>query len=102
MGNWITSRRLSALVVLIYIAVFCFAASSQSATEVVKVALPLAGYFLLPLVCIWYGDELGEYVGTFPGPAINRRTPGWMLKVAGWFLLFLPAAVISWLAFQSS
>ena len=102
MFTWITSRRLSALVVLVYIVLFCVAASSRSATEVVKVALPLAGYFLVPLVCIWYGDELGEYVGTFPGPAINRRTPGWMVKLAGWFLLLFPAVVIFWSVLQGS
>lgn len=94
MSNLITSRRLSVLVVFAYAVVFSIAASNRSAGEVLKTLLPIAGYFLLPLACIWYGDEMGDYVGTFPGPAINRRTPGWMVKSGGWFLLLLPAIIV--------
>ena len=89
-----TPRRLSLLVVLIYAAVFFFAAPPRSAAIVVVRLFQVMGYFLLPLACIWYGDEMGEYVGNFPGPAINRRTPGWMVKVGGWFLLLLPALIV--------
>jgi len=89
-----TPRRLSLLVVLMYAAVFFFAAPPRSAAIVVVRLFQLTGYFLLPLACIWFGDEMGEYVGTFPGPAINRRTPGWIVKVGGWFLLLLPAIIV--------
>ena len=91
MPNWITSRSISLLIVIIYAAMFLLAAPSVSAAEVVVTLLKLMLYFLLPLACIWYGDEMGDYVGTLPGPAINRVTPGWMVKLGGWFLLFLPA-----------
>jgi hypothetical protein len=94
MCSFITARRLSLLIVGIYAAVFLVAAPSHSAREVVVTLLRVAGYFLLPLACIWYGDEMGEYMGTFPGPAINRATPGWMVKLGGWFLLFLPAIIV--------
>ncbi len=55
----------------------------------------MAGYLLIPLLCIWYGDDLGNYIG----PAgrygwIDRPTPGIFVRVFGWFMLFLPAAVI--------
>lgn len=94
MSSLITSRRLSILVVFSYAVVFAIAASNRSASEVVKTLLPIAGYLILPLACIWYGDEMGEYVGTLPGPSINRQTPGWMVKVGGWFLLLLPAIIV--------
>lgn len=88
-----TPRRISLLVVLIYVTVYFFAAPPKSAAIVVVRLFQVVGYFLLPLACIWYGEEMGEYVGTFPGPAINRQTPGWMVKLGGWFLLFLPALI---------
>jgi len=74
-----------------YAAIFCLSAPPGPSSEVVGTFLKLMLYFILPLVCIWYGDELGEYVGTLPGPAITKTTPGWMVKLGGWFLLFLPA-----------
>jgi hypothetical protein len=88
----ITSRRLSVLITLGYGAVLLFA-RPPSMREIVLSVLAMTGYFWLPLACIWYGDELGEYVGALPGPAINRRSPGWMVKAGGWFLLFLPAII---------
>ena len=93
MSSLITSRLLSVLIVLAYAVVFLIAAVDRSANEVVRTLLPIVGYFIFPLACIWYGDEMGEYVGTLPGPAINRQTPGWMVKLGGWFLLLLPAII---------
>jgi len=45
----------------------------------------------MPLLCIWFGDEMGGYIGALPGPAINKPAPGCLVKLCGWFLLFLPA-----------
>ena len=100
MFSLITSRRLSLFIVLVYATLFFIADSPKSGGDVVVTLLTVTGYFLIPLVCIWYGDEMGEYVGTLPGPAINRTTPGWMVKLGGWFLLFLPVLlmVIIWLS----
>src|SRR5918996_1574891 len=93
MFNLITSRRISLLIVLAY-AAFSLVGASHRAASAVGAVLVAMGYCLLPLACIWFGDEMGEYVGTFPGPAINRRTPGWMVKIGGWFLLLLPAIIV--------
>lgn len=92
--NLITSRRLSLLIVLAYAAVVFVGASQRSAIAAVGAVLATLMYFLLPLACIWFGDEMGDYIGTVPGPAINRRSPGWMVKVGGWFFLFLPIIVV--------
>lgn len=89
-----TPRRISILIVLIYAAIYFFAAPPASAAIVVVRLFQLMGYFLLPLACIWFGDEMGEYVGNFPGPGINRRTPGWMVRFGGWFLMLLPAVLV--------
>ena len=96
MFSLITARRVSLLIVLAYASCIVVAglASTRPAREVVITLLLTVPYFVFPLACIWFGDEMGEYVGTFPGPAINRRTPGWMVKLGGWFLLLLPAIIL--------
>ena len=93
MIHLITARRVSVLIVLAYVAFVLFAASAsqRSANEAIGAVLVTMLYSLLPLACIWFGDEMGDYIGTLPGPAINRRSPGWMVKIGGWFLLLFPA-----------
>jgi len=93
MFNFITSRSLSLLVVLAYAAFALFGGSHRSATAAVGAVLLTLVYMLMPLACIWFGEEMGDYIGSLPGPAINRRTPGWMVKIGGWFLLLLPVII---------
>jgi hypothetical protein len=92
MPDWIrsvlSSRTLSLLVAIAYLVIACLAA--PSAAKLVASLLIIGGALLLPLACIWFADELGEYVGVLPGPSINRRSPAWMVKIAGWILLLLP------------
>jgi hypothetical protein len=89
MPDWVSSRTLSLLIAITYLGIACLA--SRSAREVLASLLVLGGALLLPLACIWFSDEVGDYVGTFPGPAINRGSPAWMVKLGGWVLLLLPA-----------
>lgn len=87
-----TSRVVSLVIVFAHALLFWFAEPPPgSAANAAGTLLTVAAYFLFPLACIWFGDEMGDYVGTLPGPAVNRTTPGWMVKLGGWFLLFLPA-----------
>jgi len=99
MINLITVRNVSVLYVITYTSVYFYALRPWTAPSVAVKLVQLAGYFFLPLMCIWYGDELEEYVGISPGPTDDTRTPGWILKLGGWFLLFLPA-VINFLVFR--
>jgi hypothetical protein len=47
-------------------------------------------YLIVPLGAIWYGDELGSMSGL----RLDKRTPGIMVKIAGWILLLItPLAV---------
>lgn len=94
MFSFITSKRLSLFIVLVYTAVYFFVAPPRSPALVVVRLFQVAGYFLFPVLCIWYGDEMGEYEGSLPGPGINRPTPGWMVRLGGWLLLFLPAILV--------
>lgn len=85
-------RTLSLIVAAVYLLVAGL--SAPSIRELVAALLILSGYMLIPLACIWFGDELGEYVGTLPGPSINRKSPGCMVKVGGWVLLLFPVIII--------
>jgi len=99
MPAWITSRRLSVLVAVAYLIGISFFAQPKSAKALLGNIVTTVIWLLFPLACIWFGDEMGEYVGVLPGPAINRRSPGWMVKVGGWILLFLPV-VVWWFAYR--
>jgi len=102
MPDWIqsvvSSRTLSLLIAIAYLVIASLQA--ESAAKVFASILIVGGALLLPLACIWFGDELGEYVGVLPGPSINRKSPAWMVKLAGWVLLLLPA-ILFFITYQS-
>lgn len=53
--------------------------------------LPVLGFVLLSLAFIWFGDEIGDYTGWIGLRYVSTRTPGAMIRFAGWVLLLLPA-----------
>lgn len=57
------------------------------------------GFLVIPLFCIWFGDELGRYIGFAGRGYITKESPGVIVKFMGWVLLLLPAiiAIISFL-----
>lgn len=61
------------------------------ASEDAEVILPVLGFVLLCLACIWFGDEIGDYTGWIGLRPITARTPGGMIRFVGWLLLPLPA-----------
>ena len=85
-------RTLSLIIAAVYLVITAISASSPS--KLLVGVLMVCGALLLPLACIWFGDEMGEYIGILPGPAITGKSPGWMVKIGGWVLLLLPAIVI--------
>jgi hypothetical protein len=73
---------------LVSAAAFCVFALLLQPTSMVIYAI---GYMVIPLAAIWYGDYLGSF---FSGWRLNLPTPGIMVKLVGWILLFLtPLAV---------
>ena len=93
MREFPVGRTLSLIISAAYLVITAFFAYSRG--KLLTDLLIVCAALLLPLACIWFGDEFGEYVGTVPGPAINRKSPGWMVKIGGWVLLLLPA-IIFW------
>lgn len=49
-------------------------------------------FLLLPLACIWFGEEMGKYTGPTFGikPHITKESPGCLVVLMGWVLLILP------------
>lgn len=78
-----TQRILSALIATGYL-VGAFAYLGPEAGLRVSIAL------LLPMSCIWFSEELGDYTGRWDGHLIDEKSPGWMIAIAGWALLVLP------------
>ena len=91
-------RTLSLIIASVYLLLTAF--SENSLNEVLPGLLIVGGALLFPLACIWFPDELGEYVGRLPGPAISHTSPAWTVRVGGWVLLLLPA-VLFWFIYRS-
>jgi hypothetical protein len=60
-----------------------------------EVGLKVVMFLILPLGCIWFADEMGDYMGTLPisGGGITNTTPGWLVRIGGWLLLLLPIII---------
>jgi len=57
-------------------------------------ALKCAIALVLPLGCIWFGDELGQYTGKAGHGMISNATPAPLVAVGGWVLLLLPVIML--------
>jgi Zn-finger nucleic acid-binding protein len=75
----------------IYILLAYFISGPQNAWAVTIKFLPM------PFFLIWFGDELGKYIGFIPRPPfwITKTTPGSIVKLAGWIILLSPVIVFS-------
>ena len=79
--NW--NRILSGILAIIYLGVSGYFGGGGA-------ALKVAAGLTLPLTCIWFGDELGSYVGGMRGQAITTETPGCLVRFGGWLIMLLP------------
>jgi hypothetical protein len=77
-----------------YLSLVLFMPGYPSIPARLGAVVAVAAYLLLPLLCIWFGDEMGNYIGTLPGPAINKPTPGCLVSIGGWVLLLFPVIVL--------
>lgn len=52
----------------------------------------------LPLLLIWFPDELGDHASLFGGGRINQDSPPWAVAGLGWIFLLGGPVVLIWLA----
>ena len=79
-------RLLSGLLYLAYAANY-FKASKIESTFWIMTGL------LLPLMCIWFSVQLGDYMGGGEIP-FTKKSPGAIVKGVGWIILLIPAIQI--------
>lgn len=90
--NFGASRFFSLVIAAVYLSVVLFMPGYRSFPARIGAGLLVAAYLLIPLLCIWFGDEMGGFVGVLPSP--NKQTPGCFVTVGGWFLLLFPVIVV--------
>ena len=88
------------LIALLYLAI---AVLFEGTEEFLKVLL----FLILPLICIFRGEELGEttgirFVPTLFSPVVSKPTPGIILVIIGWIWLLLPAVIAIILALTAN
>ncbi len=89
-------RWLSLIVALIYLSIAAFASG-------VGGVLRTFAFLVIPMACIWFGDEMGDYVGYLGSQSITGKTPGFLVRLGGWLLILSPlwmpliAGFIRWL-----
>lgn len=82
------NRMLSLALAIVYLAVFIIN-DSKGTWPIILASL------MLPLVCIWFGDELGGFTGLGPKLIyISTPTPGIFIRIIGWVLLLMPLALL--------
>ncbi|MBN2455927.1 MAG: hypothetical protein JXB29_05235 [Sedimentisphaerales bacterium] len=50
----------------------------------------VSGAGLMGVICVWFGDEMGNWMGTFRLHQVTAPTPGGVVRFMGWVLLFVP------------
>jgi hypothetical protein len=80
------NRILSGLIALSYLILGFFGGGPKTGMQVLA-------FIILPLACIWFPDHMGNYTGRLPisGGGINQQTPGCLVRIIGWLLLFVPS-----------
>ena len=86
------NRLISAIIALIYLAVSAYLLGGKGFFRMLQ-------FLILPMACIWYGDDLGNYTGTLLSRGISRPSAGCAVIVAGWILLFLPLFAAAYIYF---
>lgn len=80
------SRCLSVVVGIAYLMAAVFSGPPEG---VVLVGL----YLVLPLACIWFGEEIGAFKGVMRGHLVTSASPGCLVAAGGWLLLLLPVVL---------
>jgi hypothetical protein len=94
-------RTISAVVALGLIVLVVFASELKNIREVILTILMAGAVLLLPVLCIWFADDMGEYAGNLFAPDLAKPVPGIAIRVAGWFSLLVEFVAL-WLLWHYS
>ena len=92
-GDW--QRVVSLVIAIAYVVAWPMLFRPNSLSHLMAGALISILYLALPLACIWFGDDIGEYYrdGTLY-PEITGPSPGRFVRWGGWMLLLLPVFIV--------
>ena len=85
---WDKSRVISILIACCYIILAALVGSSGNWFLMIGFGRVI-WFIVLGLVCIWFGDLMGEDTGCVRGIPL-RQSPGSVIRFMGWILLLLP------------
>ena len=85
------------MVAIGFVALIAFGSQPRNFGQGFIIILVACAALLLPLACIWFADDMGEYAGNLFAPGLAKPTPGVAIRVAGWFLLIVQFVVLLFL-----
>jgi len=88
------NRSISAVVALGYMLVVVFRSHPTDFRHALTIMFISYLPLLLPLACIWFPEEMGEYTGNLAFPQITKTTPAVIIRVGGWCLLIVEFLVL--------
>ncbi|MDY6863301.1 MAG: hypothetical protein SV062_09980 [Thermodesulfobacteriota bacterium] len=80
------SRVISGVITIIYLIIAFLVDGLEGMLDFIM-------FLMLPLVCIWFSDEMGSYTGLIRGHLITSESPGWLVAFLGWILLLFPVII---------
>ena len=90
-------RSISAVVALGYMLLVVFGSHPKDFRHALIIMFISYSPLLLPLACIWFPEEMGDYTGNLSFPHITKATPAAVIRVGGWFLLLVEFAMLVYL-----
>ncbi|KPK75769.1 MAG: hypothetical protein AMJ79_09790 [Phycisphaerae bacterium SM23_30] len=93
-SRWI-SLLIAVLYVIVIICVFLQGSESKPPNQQ-EIFEGIAGILIwlgLSLACIWWGDELGQGMIGAKFGLVSKASPGCLVQLIGWVLLFLPVII---------
>jgi len=79
------------------VALVAWGSHSSNVREIVGIILVTGALLLLPVLCIWFADDMGEYASNLFAPGLAKPVPGIAIRAAGWFLLVVEFVVLLFL-----
>ena len=94
--NLYMGRLISLIIALLYLLIAFF---SQGGVGFLK----MLSFVMFALMLIWFGDEVGSYIGPTGGIGsihTTQTSPGPVVRFMGWVILFLPLVFGIYLSFS--
>ena len=76
-------------------------AAQHLGTLALQVMIRLTGVLLLATACLWFPDAIGDCAGFIHFHRITTTSPGFLVRIVGWFILVVLPPIAWYLAFAT-